>query len=65
MKTKTTNKGKTLGGFSMRVQKKSGIKHKLESYNDVLKACDKYLRDRGMIKSIREMRNDQFERRAK
>lgn len=49
----------------MRVQKKSGIKHKLESYNDVLKACDKYLRDRGMIKSIREMRNDQFERRAK
>lgn len=49
----------------MRAQKKAGIKHRPESYNDVLRACDKYLRDRGMIKSIRQMHDSQFERRAK
>ena len=65
MNKTNTNKGKSLAGWSHSVQKKSGFKHRPESYRDVLMACDKYLRKRGLIKTIHEIRDEQFARKTK
>lgn len=65
MKAIKGNKGMKLAGWSQSVQKKAGVKHVPESYRDVLMACDKYLRDRGLIKSIGQMKDEMFERGAR
>ena len=53
------------GNQSNIMQKKCGVKMKIESFSDVRLACDKWLRDRDLIKPIRELNDIQFRNRLK
>lgn len=53
------------GNQSNIMQKKCGVKMKVESFSDVRLACDKWLRDRDLIKPIRELNDIEFRNRFK
>lgn len=60
-----SNKGRKIQGWRQGQQKTAGIKQKVDAFIDVRRAADKYLRDRGLIKLMKEHMDQYFERKEK